>query len=41
MTRGVALPTALQTGDRLGDVTGVVNYANGQYEVNTTEAMVR
>ena len=35
---GVALPTALQTGDRLGDVTGVVNYANGQYEVNTTEA---
>ncbi|MCA6116505.1 choice-of-anchor I family protein [Bradyrhizobium sp. WSM 1738] len=35
---GVALPTGLQTGDRLGDVTGVVNYANGQYEVNTTEA---
>jgi VCBS repeat-containing protein len=35
---GVALPTNLQTGDRLGDVTGVVNYANGQYEVNTTEA---
>ena len=35
---GVALLTNLQTGDRLGDVTGVVNYANGQYEVNTTEA---
>ncbi|WKA26142.1 choice-of-anchor I family protein [Bradyrhizobium roseum] len=35
---GVALPTGFQTGDRLGDVTGVVNYANGQYEVNTTEA---
>ncbi|KRQ97736.1 choice-of-anchor I family protein [Bradyrhizobium valentinum] len=35
---GVALPTGLQTGDRLGDVTGVVNYANGQYEINTTEA---
>ncbi|QHO76158.1 hypothetical protein ACH79_29685 [Bradyrhizobium sp. CCBAU 051011] len=35
---GVALPTSLQTGDRPGDVTGVVNYANGQYEVNTTEA---
>lgn len=35
---GVALPTNLQTGDRLGDVTGVVNYANGQYEVNATEA---
>lgn len=35
---GIALPTGWQTGDRLGDVTGVVNYANGQYEVNTTEA---
>ncbi|UPJ51762.1 choice-of-anchor I family protein [Bradyrhizobium sp. 200] len=35
---GVALLTNLQTGDHLGDVTGVVNYANGQYEVNTTEA---
>jgi 2',3'-cyclic-nucleotide 2'-phosphodiesterase (5'-nucleotidase family)/predicted extracellular nuclease len=35
---GIALPTGLSTGDRLGDVTGVVNYANSQYEVNVTEA---
>jgi len=35
---GIALPANLQTGDRLGDVTGVVNYANSQYEVNVTEA---
>lgn len=35
---GIALPANLQTGDRLGDVTGVVNYANSQYEVNGTEA---
>ena len=36
---GINLPTGLQTGDRLGDVTGVVNYAFGQYEVNLTEAV--
>jgi predicted extracellular nuclease len=35
---GIALLDGLETGDRLGDVTGVVNYANGQYEVNVTEA---
>ena len=36
---GINLPTGLQTGDRLGDVTGVVNYAFGQYEVNLTQAV--
>jgi VCBS repeat-containing protein len=37
---GVNLPsTVWQVGDKLGNVTGVVNYANNQYEVNITEAL--
>ncbi|KRA60098.1 hypothetical protein ASD79_07600 [Caulobacter sp. Root655] len=35
---GIATPTTVTVGDRLGDVTGVVSYTAGSYEVNATEA---
>jgi predicted extracellular nuclease len=35
---GIATPTGIQVGDRLGDVTGVVGYDRGFYELNPTAA---
>ncbi|CAN5578003.1 hypothetical protein BH10PSE4_BH10PSE4_00700 [soil metagenome] len=35
---GIATPTTVTVGDKLGNVTGVVSYTAGSYEVNATEA---
>lgn len=36
---GIATPGAVTTGDRLDDVTGVLSYDRGTYELNATEAL--